>query len=268
MIGADDALALPAGVVTTPDGLHDVVRGTAIPVNAAGRIVLAHATPRAAADSVARAYGLARDRALADVLAFCRELNARLLLNATPRFGVAASFARACAALPALLPHGALPSLPTVRRGVDTQSPRRLVLSAVRALAPAAALHAGAAFVAAAVVVAPAGGIGVAAAGAAAVAFGLVAHELGHLAALVAVPACVVTRGARVTVVHRAVEGRRAAVVTAAGPCVGIAFAAVAVAATRVAPSAEAATAAGVLALQLLGLTVATADGRRLCGLR
>jgi hypothetical protein len=113
------------------------------------------------------------------------------------------------------------------------------------------------------------GGLGAASASttlalAAAVGAGVVLHELGHLVLLRGVPTCAVTRGARLWLLHRAVDRRREAVIAAAGPTAGLA-----VAALLLALPGLPATAAGLaLSLHALGFTVLTSDGRTMCARR
>jgi hypothetical protein len=73
-----------------------------------------------------------------------------------------------------------------------------------------------------------------------------------------------VTRGARLWLLHRAVERRREALVAAAGPTVALAVAAPILSL----PGPSAAVAGLVLSLNALGFTVLTGDGRTLCARR
>jgi hypothetical protein len=100
-----------------------------------------------------------------------------------------------------------------------------------------------------------------------AIAAAVALHELAHLAALRGVPACIVVRGFRASVVHRAVSPRRTRAVAASGPAAGIALALCVVGLTCVRPSTEGGAAALVCFVNAVGLTVASRDGRALCGL-
>ena len=268
MIGPSDRVVLAPGVGVDGRGLTDTVRGVAIPLNDAARLVVEHTTPERAAHAVSERFDVTRDAALADVLRFSRELIYRLLVNVRPRYGSLTTSARWLRALPVLLPAAHLPRVPASRRTVDTTTPVRLFVSAVRALAgPATVYGLGAVVVALFAVVAAGGGASVAGTAGAAVAAGVVLHELGHLVALVHVPAFVAARGLRVAVMHRALPPLRTTVVAAAGPLAGIAAALAAAVAPAIVATAEMATATSVLTLQALGLTVVSRDGRRLCGL-
>ena len=99
---------------------------------------------------------------------------------------------------------------------------------------------------------------------AAAVGIGVVLHELGHLALLRGVPTCAASRGARLWLLHRAIDRRREVVVTAAGPTTALAAAAALL--SMPGPSANVASLA--LSVHALGFTVLTADGRALCARR
>jgi hypothetical protein len=269
VIEADDVIELPVGVQLRDDGLHDEVRGLVVPVNATGAIALASSTPRAAAAAIARRFDVDEQRAFADVVAYCVELNGRLLLNVAPRGRRFARARRWLARLPVTLPLRGLPALPARRRPVDTRNVVSVAITGVRALTPfatavfvAGVLIAGAALL---LVGVPSARLAVAVGLAAALAIGL--HELAHLLALVRIPACVATRGLRVVVLHRRSPPRRAALVAGAGPVSGLAVAGLALATLAAWPSAEAAAAVSTFALNAIGLTVLTRDGRTLCGL-
>ena len=269
MIGPRDRLSLPVGVELREAALHDVVRPGSVPVNGTGLAVLAASTPEEAAGELERRYGIDAGAALDDVLRFCAELNARLLLNVAPHGGRAALACRWVRRAPLVLPFGLLPTVPTTRRPVDTTGAYALARSASRALAPftivllAAGTLVSTLLLAAVGVVAPALAValGVGIAGT------VLLHELGHLAALRGVPACVVTRGVRVAIVHRAVSRARARVVAASGPVAGLALAGCLVAALGATPSGELGAVSLVALLNALGLTVLSHDGRTLCGL-
>ena len=269
MIGADDRLALPVGVELCEGRLRDHMRGETFTLNDTAIATLRSATPAAAAKAVAVAYEIDERHALDDVLAFCARQNERLLLNVSPRAGAAAVLVRWAFRAPLLLPHGVLPTVPARRRDVDTDEVGAIVRSGVTALAgPAvvlgiiAAVGSGllfAALGAAAATLAPAVG--------AALATAVVVHELAHLVALRGVPACVVTRGTRISVLHRALTPHRRRAVAASGPGAGLIVAACLLGALTVLPSVELGVAATVLSANAAGLTTCTRDGRTLCGL-
>jgi hypothetical protein len=270
MIGPQDRLALPAGVELLDDALHDVVRLFSVPVNRTGLAVLGAATPEDAAAELERRYGVDAASALDDVLRFCTELNAQLLLNVAAHGGRVALVCRWLGRVPFLLPFGVLPSAPVARRPVDTTRGRSLARSVPGALGPFVMLL----FVSGTLVTGLSlAAVGVAAptlAGAlgAAIAGTVLVHELAHLAALRGVPACVVTRGFRIAVVHRAISRGRARRVAACGPAAGLGLAACFVAALWAVPSSELGATALVSLVNALGLTVLSSDGRTLCGLR
>jgi hypothetical protein len=269
MIGPFDRVRLPEGVELRDDALVDVLRPSRVPVNATALVALRASTPREAADALERRYGVALEPALRDVLSLFAELNARFLLNVTPRGGGAAFAWRWLRAVPALLPLGRLPTTASARRAVDTANARSLARTGPLALAPFAALVLVAGSASSAVLLAAFGVIepvlfatlGVA--GAAVVAL----HELAHLAALRGIPACVVVRGLRASVVHRAASPRRTRAAAASGPVVGLVLAFLLAGVLCVRPSTEGAAAALVCLVNAFGLTVASRDGRTLCGL-
>jgi hypothetical protein len=269
MIGPLDRLALPAGVELRDDALHDVVRACSIPVNRTGLAVIGASTPQEAAAELVRCYDVEARTALDDVLRFCTELNARLLLNVAAHGGRVALVHRWLRRVPFLLPFGVLPSAPTARRPVDTTRAGSLVRSAPNALGPFVALllvsgtFVPALLLAAVGIVEPtlAGALGGAIAGT------VLVHELAHLAALRGVPACVVTQGFRIAVVHGAISRRRTRGVAACGPATGLVLAACLLAALWVVPSIELGATALVSLLNAFGLTVLSSDGRTLCGL-
>ena len=270
MIGARDRITLPDDVVLRESELHDVVRLAPVPLNATARVVLGAPTPRDAAAALERRHAIDAEAALGDVLAFCAELNARFLLNVSVRGGGAAVVARWLRTAPFLLPLGVVPTLPVTRHRVDTTSLRTLARTGPPAFASVeASLFLGGAVASALLLVvtgyaAPTIAVVVGAA----IALSVALHELAHLAALRGVPSCVVTRGLRVAVVHRAVSRSRARTVAAAGPLAGLAVSASLLACLAQLPSAELASATFVSLLNALGLTVLSRDGRTLCGLR
>jgi hypothetical protein len=266
VIAAHDRIALPPSVERRADGVYDHVRGVTLPLNATGAVIVGASTPAAASRALRHGFAVDEDRALADAIGFCAELNERLLLNVSPVRGAPALALRWVAHLPFMLAARTLPRLPARRRHVDTSSLCTTLVTGIRATLPFAGLVSVGAFVVASLVL---GGLGAVSASttlalAAAVGAGVVLHELGHLVLLRGVPTCAVTRGARLWLLHRALDRRREAVVAAAGPT-----AAIAVAALLLALPGLSATVAGLaLSLHALGFTVLTGDGRTLCARR
>jgi hypothetical protein len=266
VIAAHDRLALPASVERRAGGVYDHVRGVTLPLNTTAEVIIDAPTPADAARALRIGFAVDEERALADAIGFCGVLNERLLLNVSARRGPPAVALRWLAHLPFLLPARRFPCVPARRRHVDTSSLLAILVTGVRATLPFALLAAIGASVVALLVLA---GLGAASASmtlavGVAVGIGVVVHELGHLALLCGVPACAVTRGARLWLMHRAVERRREALVAAAGPT-----AALAVAASILALPGPSATVAGLaLSLHALGFTVLTGDGRTLCAQR
>jgi hypothetical protein len=263
VIAADDRIALPASVERCADGVYDHVRGITLPLNATGAVIVDASTPAGASRALRLGFAVDEERALADAVGFCAELNERLLLNVSPLRGASAFAVRWVLYLPFMLPARRLPRLPAHRRHVDTSSLRTILATGIRATLPFALLAAVGTVLVAALVL---GGLGAASASttlalAAAVGGGVVVHELGHLAMLLGVPACVVTRGARIWLLHRVVDRRREAVVAAAGPTAALGIAALLLALSGL----PATVAALALSLHALGFTVLTADGRTLC---
>ena len=266
MIAANDHIALPPSVERRTGGVYDHVRGVTLPLNATGAVIVDASTPAAASRALRLGFAVEEKRALADAIGFCAELNERLLLNVSPVRGAPAFALRWVAHLPFMLPARRFPRLPAHRRHVDTSSPRTVLVTGVRATLPFALLAAVGTLVVASLVL---GGLGATSASttlvlAVAVGSGVVLHELGHLVLLLGVPTCVVTRGARIWLLHRAVDRRREAVVAAAGPTAALVFAALLLAL----PGLSATVAALALSLHALGFTVLTADGRTLCARR
>lgn len=263
MIAAHDRIALPRSVERRADGVYDHVRGVTLPLNATGAVIVDAATPAAASCALRRDFAVDEASALADAIGFCAELNERLLLNVSPVRGAPSLALRWVVHLPFMLPARTLPRLPARRRHVDTSSLRTILVTGVSATLPFALLVSVGVFVVASLVL---GGLGTASTSttlvlAIAVGAGVVLHELGHLALLRGVPTCAVTRGARLWLLHRALDRRREAVVAAAGPAVALAIAALLLAL----PSRLAAVAGLALSLHALGFTVLTGDGRTMC---
>lgn len=266
MIAARDRIALPPSVERSADGVYDHVRGVTLPLNATAEVIIDARTPAAAACALQLGFSVDEERALADAIRFCAELNERLLLNVSARCGAPAVALRWLVHLPFMLPTRRLPRVPARRRHVDTSSLHTVLVTGVRATFPFALFAAIGASVVALLVL---GGLGAASTSTtlalgAAVGSGVVVHELGHLVLLRGVPTCAVTHGARLWLLHRSLERRRGALVAAAGPT-----ATLAVAALLLALPGPSTTVAGLaLSLHALGFTVLTGDGRTLCARR
>ena len=266
MISPDDRIALPPLVERRAAGVYDHVRGHTLPLNATGAVIVDAGTPAAASRALQVGFEVDGERALADAVTFCAELNERLLLNVSPRRGAASFALRWVTHLPFMLPARRLPRIPARRRHVDTSSLRAILVTGIRATLPFASSAATGTFIVASLLL---GGLGAFSTSttlalAAAVGGGVLLHELGHLALLRGVPTCAATRGARLWLLHRAIDRRREAVVAAAGPTAALAAAAALLALPGLSP-----TVAGLtLSLHALGLTVLTADGRTLCARR
>jgi hypothetical protein len=262
MIAPTDRIALAPGVRLTRAGLEDPVRGTTFALNNSARVVASAQTVADAAGALVSTFGAPADVALADTTRFCVQLNERLLLELAPTSGRLLVMLRWLGLVGRLAPLRVLPRVPAHRRHVETSSMRQLLRTGTLALAgPGFALGVVAGLAALVVVHA----LTLALAAALAVTAGVVAHELGHLALLRGVPACIVIRGLRVSVLHRSLTPTREARVAAGGPVAGLALTAVTLLAVELWPSPELATAALVQTAQLLGLTTLTRDGRRVC---
>jgi hypothetical protein len=266
LISPHDRIALPPLVERRVDGVYDHVRGLTLPLNATGAVIVDSRTPAAASRALQDGFDVDCERALADTVGFCAELNERLLLNVSSERGATAFALRWVIHLPFMLPARRLPRVPSHRRHVDTSSFRAILVTGARATLQFAFSAAIGTFVVASLLL---GGLGSFSASttlalAAAVGGGVLLHELGHLALLRGVPTCAATRGARLWLLHRAVDRRREAVVAAAGPTTALAAAAALLALPGLSP-----TVAGLaLSLHALGFTVLTADGRTLCARR
>ena len=265
MLGCADALELPAGVRLDGAALADDVVGARYPANHAALFVLRR-TGRPLgeiAEELASTHGIALEQARTDVLRFAFALNHEQLVNVVPGDGVARRVADWLRIAACLLPAGSLPSANRRRSGLDTSTPSRAALGALRALARRSLLVTGAA-----VVLAAPGGLtpGVVVLGLG-VGIGLAVHEAGHAAFLAGIGAALVVSGARTYVIHRPLTPRRRRAVAAAGPGVTAALGVAAVATAWLAGVPDAALAGCPAAAHAAGLTVATGDGRAACGL-
>jgi hypothetical protein len=247
LIGPTDRVSLADGIVVADALLVDPVRVGPIPLNATGAIVAAQADGRTLAEvaaGLAAATGAAEERALADTIAFCAELNRRLLLNVrrSPRRG----------ALLAL--HGLRPAFLPRRGGLVTLAAPAALAGTIGALAalPLAVL---------------AGEPLLAALAGAALAAGLVTHETGHAAALLGVPWCLAVAGLRVAILHRRLPPGRRSAVAAAGPAVASLAGVLLLLVAWLLAAEAAALVSAPLVTQALGLTVLAGDGRAACGL-
>ncbi len=237
MIALEDRVVLAPGVSVEAGAVVDRVRGLRVPASASALLVLTHADGRTIADvgSVLARNG-ATDGA-GDALAFCSELNRRLLVNV--RIGTVAVVRRRLAG---------------AARGVLLQVPPRRVRSLPLGLTASAG--------ALAVVAAPlaiALGAWPLALG---VCGGVALHELAHAAALHGSPRALVLHGFRPTLLHPRLGPLRAFVVATAGPLVPALGALLVLTVWR-----AAAAGCAPLAAHALGLTVLAPDGRNACGL-
>lgn len=262
MIGPSDRIALAPGVRLDCVGLHDPVRDATFPLNESGRVVVCAGTIADASAVLVRSFAVSPERALADATSFCAELNERLLLDVAPHGGSLRLAIRWLALACRLLPLRVLPHVPARRRHVETAALPAMLRTGSRALFGPALVFAVLAGLATLVVARlPL----IAFAVAFAVGAGVLVHELGHLALLRGVPACVVVRGLSVSVLHRRLDPHRESRVALGGPGAGIALTAAALLALNLYPSTELATVVLIEAVQLLGLTTLTHDGRRAC---
>ena len=239
MIEGSDRIELAPGVVFRGDCLHDVVRGTDVPLTVSARTVL---RPGATIAEIAASLAClgARDPER-DATAFATQLNGLLLANVrAPRL---------------------LRRVRALRHGVALRAPpRRIAVNSpwtfVAALAPSAA--------AVVVVLLPLVFLGgpwtIAAAAAAGT--GIVVHEAAHAVALHGVPRALVLDGLKPSILHPPLGARRTFATAVAGPLAPTLVALAVALAWR-----SAAPAVVPLAAHVLGLTVIAPDGRTACGL-
>lgn len=270
MIAPGDGVRLPPGVALRDGALEDSVRGAAWPLNEAAELVLARAGAATIADTasaLAERFAVPADTALADVRAFCADLNSKLLLNIEPRSGALALGGRWLSEAVLLLPLGALPRLPLRRSAIDTRTAARAVATVARRLSLQAL---GVAALLAALATLLFAGAGVPELElplllAASAASGLVAHEAGHAAALRGVPSCLAHAGLRTFVLHAPLPALRRALVALAGPAAATVLGWVALLVAFALALDDLALAATLLTTHALGLTVAAEDGRTAC---
>lgn len=271
MLDLGDVITVPDGVVPEGDGLADLARGMWYPGNPAAGVVLASSgrTIAEAAGVLVARFGVSVERARDDALAFAWELNRALLLNVERRAGRFARWRAWLTLAVRLAPAGRVPPMVARRRSLDTSTRARAALSCARGLVGRGVALAVAVAVAGLQLSVVAGGTSYVLALVAGLSAGvaLVVHEVGHAAALGAMPAAIVTAGPRTFVLHGALEGVRRSVVAVAGPSlpalagVGLATAALW---TR---TDELSVASCPLAAHVLGVTLLTSDGRAACGL-
>ncbi len=271
MLSAGDRGRLAEGVRASGSRLVDDVRGDSWPMNAAAAFILVRqGRPLGAvAEELAVEFGLPAARARADVLAFALSLNAFLLLNVEHGARRMRRWRDFLALALRLAPAGAFPATLARRKRLDTRSVSRAIATAVVAAAPRALVVAclAAVVVGHVVLVAGAAGIGVAVVVGLGAGAGFAAHEAGHAAALVGVPAALVLSGRRTYVLHGAVPPARRETVALAGPApvVGLGCLLAFLATLTSAPLLAVAGLAP--AAHAVSLTVATGDGRAACGL-
>jgi hypothetical protein len=270
VLDPDDILELPEGVRHVRGALVDDVCGITSPTNAAADEILARAPIRlaAAAELLARRWRVPDEIAIDDALRFAWALNQAGLANVQRSGGRTARLTAWLTSALRLLPLGRLPAAPIRRLPLDTSTRRRAVRCTARALLPRSGVLACAGAVVLLVAGASLGAAAIGLALATGAAFGgaLILHEAGHAVALAPVPAAVVLRRTRTSIVHGPLATRRAARVAAAGPlaagALGVAVATWALHDASFAALLAACPATG----HLLGLTVATHDGRVACG--
>lgn len=272
MLSLDDAIRLPRDVRLDEGALVDAVRGERYAVNDTGALVVRLAgRPLAdAATEVAERWGVAPERARADVLGFAWVLNRALLANVERGTRWPAAVALWLALAIRLLPLGVMPPPRVSRYPLDTSTAviaavtttrasarRALTLAVLTALA---LLQLGVVAGAAQVVLVPSLALGVT------IALGLVMHESVHAAVLRGVPAALVTKGLlRTYVLHARVSGRRASLVGIAGPAAPALVGVAGAVAASIAGSPSLAVLACPLGAHALSLTVVGRDGRAAC---
>jgi hypothetical protein len=250
VIADRDRVRLPRGVLVEGRRLVDPVREAPIPLNATGAIVAAYADGRTVASiaaDLAIETGVGGPQALADTIAFCSELNRRLLLN-VERPPLA--FVRGAGHVS----RGLRPVALRRRGGLGSLAAPAAAVAALAALSalPVAAL-AGVPFLPLLL--------------GASVGAGLVFHEAGHAALLRGVPWCVAVAGARAEVLHRPLPPGRRAAVAVAGPVAAALVGGVGLAVAWWLAAPGLALSATTLVAHALGLTVLGGDGRAACGL-
>ncbi len=273
MLIIHDRIRLPRDVRLEAGALVDDVRGERYALNETGALVvgMAGGSLSAAADVVARQFGLGLERARSDVLGFAWVLNRALLANIEHRRRWPLGLVLWLRLTFRLLPAGVLPPLQRTRYSLDTTTIPRAAVTAMRAtskraitfgaITTGALLHVGSVAGEPQAVVLPSLGLGCM------VGAGLMLHEGLHVVMLRGVPAALITNGLRTYVLHPKLPSRRSALVGLTGPAgpalVGLVGAFVATAAAW--------SALAVLLCPLgahaLGLTVAGRDGRAACGL-
>ena len=270
MLGADDRIVLADGVHVHAGVVVDRVRGASAPVNGTGQFVLER-IDRSLGEigaELASRYQIELERAADDVLAFAWQLNRGLFANVRTDGG---RLARARARLSLtlrLLPVGRLPTWRSRRGRLDTTTVPRAIATAVTAAArrglavgvAATLLLLDASLAAGAGLVAP-GAVGLA------VGVGLVVHECGHAVALRGIPAALVSAGPRTYVLHAPLPPNRSAAVAAAGPFAAAAVGVWLVAFAAIVGVGWLALAGLPVAAHAIGLTVATHEGRKACGI-
>lgn len=276
------AITIPEGVRLDADALAlvDDVRQQAVPLNApavASLVALSEFDSAAVAAQISARTAAPEDLVEQDLERLVRSLNERALVNRS-----SSSRARALRWLVAAghrVLAGSTPELPErvqVRCSIDT-SGRGAIVRSVFPPAMAYGLIVGLA-TSLTFLVAASGLIGVdgtvaALSIATGISVGLATglHELGHALALKGVPAALIRGGGRIHLLHAQLAPRRARLVALAGPALGSTCSfglALGVLALAAEPPLWLATLPVVTVIQLVGLTVATRDGRQALGIR
>ena len=263
-------IELAPGVSYDDGRISDAVRGKEWPVNGAAAAIVRRLPATLAELEVAvTATGIPAPVAREHVRRFVELLNRRYLVNARrPRGGlVREHVARLQVAL--LAGRWTGQPFPNRRATIDTSTYPRLIGSAARALAPAAARLSVLSTAVLSLVLAALGVRDLTAAVVLGVSLGVGAlvHEIGHALLLRGVPSAVTSHGPRPAVLHRHVPGRRGALVTAAGPMAGVLLGAALLVPAATFSLGWLALVAIVSASQAAGFTCLSADGRKLCAL-
>lgn len=269
MVEPCDTIVLAPGVRHEPGVLVDDVRGAAFPLNASAEYLLERgAAPLGElVDLASRRWGLAPEDARRDVLSFAFELNRLALANVVSG---ARPWMRALTWLTLAVrgvPTARLPATLVVRAPIDTTRWTGAIAGLVRALAGRLVVVA-LISVAALWVLAAGGGRALLVSSAVvglSVAVAVLAHEAGHVVALRRIPAAIVLRRGRVSVLHPPLSESRATIVALAGPSVPVVLGVALAAASVEVGSTLSAVAAGPLVAHALSATVVARDGRTAC---
>jgi hypothetical protein len=257
-----DRIELAPGVTLDGSDLVDAIREVRVRLNETAVAALSRRTPEEMAQALCGRFEVDCDRARADVIVLCARLNAALLANT--RVPSLRLLGRWLWFVLMLAPLRQLPRWPPRRRAVQTTTSIRAFVSVARGTACVAAC------------VSAATALPLAAAGALRFAFavglgagvGVVLHEAGHAIALRGVPAALIVRGFRVSLLHPQLDASRERAVAAAGPLAAVAGGVAVFGLVQAGAPAAIAPAALVCGLHAVGLCVLGTDGRKLCAAR